>query len=144
MHITARNMPCRKENSVPSVAVLSARSPSPAPRKKEMPALIPTPKPMAMDSAPLMTMEAESRRAKAMPQAMSSTEEPAPVSAPEAIWVISVFHPAEAGRSRSKVPAAPSAAALARVGVAWKKRMSFVSSALAMSSSTPYTRMDMK
>ncbi len=99
---------------------------------------------MAMDSAPLMTMEAESRRAKAMPQAMSSTEEPAPVSTPEAIWVISVSHPAEAGRSRSKVPAVPSAAAPTRVGVAWKKRMSFVSSALATSSNTPYTRMDMK
>lgn len=34
------------------------------------------PKPIAMESAPLMTTEAESRREKAMPQASSSTDDP--------------------------------------------------------------------
>lgn len=102
------------------------------------------PNPMAMESAPLMTTEAESRREKAMPQASSSTDDPAPVSAPEASCSASELRSDPSGASKSSVPVEPSRAAMTRVGVACSGRMSLVSRTLATSSKSPYTRMDTK
>lgn len=95
------------------------------------------PNPMAMESAPLMMMEAESRREKAMPQASSSTDDPAPVSTPDASCSASEPRGIPSGASRSSVPAEPSRAAAMRVGVACSGRMSLVSRMLAISSSNP-------
>ena len=76
------------------------------------------PNPMAMESAPLMMMEAESRREKAMPQASSKMEEPVPVRIPEMICsVLPSKGDSAPDPSKRSVPVAPSSAAATRVGV---------------------------
>lgn len=96
------------------------------------------PNPMAMESAPLMMMEAESRREKAMPQASSKMEEPVPVRMPEMICsVLPSKGDSAPDPSKRSVPVAPSSAAATRVGVACSARMSLVSRMLAISNSRP-------
>ena len=69
------------------------------------------PNPMAMESAPLMMMEAESRREKAMPQASSKMEEPVPVKMPEMICsVLPSKGDSAPDPSKRSVPVAPSSA----------------------------------